>query len=74
MTNPDFVAHFENGSSTVWRIEAQSEEAIAFAEERFVVEPWQGTPVSFWTDHRAANALCCRLEHDGFVVAFGNSH
>jgi hypothetical protein len=53
---------------TVWNIQAVSADAIAFAEENFPVEGWQGLAANFNTDHRAARALVHQLIDEGWQV------
>jgi hypothetical protein len=53
---------------SVWKVQAVSPEAKAFAEERFSVEGWQGRPTNFNTDHRPARELAYRLIDEGWQV------
>lgn len=62
---PDFTV---TNHGSVWSIQAVSPEAIAFAQDCFDVEPWQGLPENFTTDWRAASALAERLMSEGWSV------
>lgn len=53
---------------SVVSIVSQSAAAKAFAENNFFVEPWQGTPNHFTTDHRVAWNLAERLMEEGWTV------
>jgi hypothetical protein len=53
---------------SVWSIRAASPEAIAFAQDNFGVEGWQGSSENFTTDHRAARELVERLIDEGWRV------
>jgi hypothetical protein len=53
---------------SVWTIVAVSPEAIAFAQDSFEVESWQGFSENFTTDHRAAHNLVERLIIEGWRV------
>ena len=65
MPNTDFLVS-DHGS--VWTIRAVSPEAIAFAEDNFDVEGWQGFSRNFTTDWRAAAQLAGRLSEEGWTV------
>ena len=54
---------------SVWTIRAVSPEAVAFAQDQFAVESWQGISENFTTDHRAANDLVNRLIAEGWRVS-----
>ena len=62
-----------NHGST-WRIEATSASGIAFAKESIQVEPWQGKPTDFVTDHRPARDIIYLLCKDGFSIRFAWPH
>lgn len=53
---------------TVWTIRAVSPEAIAFAQDSFEVEGWQGLSENFTTDWRAGRDLAERLAAEGWNV------
>lgn len=54
---------------SVWSIKATSPEAVAFAQDHFEVEGWQGLSENFTTDHRAGRDLVARLMEEGWRVA-----
>jgi hypothetical protein len=62
---PDFL--FINYGS-VASIQAVSADAIAFAEDNFFVDGWQGVPTNFFTDWRPARDLAERLTDEGWRV------